>query len=145
MTENTENTLWVIGGITGAIVGIILVGAMIWGAAALHAKYAVWSQGKAGQAELAKADWNRQIAIREAKAKEESASLLAGAEIARAKGVAKANQIIGQSLNNNEAYLRYLWIENLANEHNQVIYVPTESNLPILEAGRLNHLKGAAK
>ncbi|MGD9276296.1 MAG: hypothetical protein PVJ67_03935 [Candidatus Pacearchaeota archaeon] len=47
-------------------------------------------------------------------------------------------RIIGTSLQNNEAYLRYLWIDNLQNEHNQVIYVPTETNLPILEASRLN-------
>ena len=99
--------------------------------------YGVWKQGLSGKAELAKADWNRQIAVREAKAKLQSASLLAQAEVERAKGVAKANNIIGQSLNNNEAYLRYLWIENLQNEHNQVIYVPTEANLPILEAHRL--------
>ncbi|MDX1371785.1 MAG: hypothetical protein R3321_04910 [Nitrososphaeraceae archaeon] len=126
------------------IIGLFLLGVIIaclaagmWGFAAGYAKYNVWSQGKARQAELAKADWNRQIAIREAKAKEESATLLAKAEVIRAKGVAKANQIIGQSLNKNEAYLRYLWIENLQNEKNQVIYVPTEGNIPILEANRL--------
>lgn len=61
----------------------------------------------------------------------------AEAEVERAKGRAQANKIIGQSLNNNESYLRYLWINNLKNEHNQVIYIPTEANLPILEAARL--------
>lgn len=115
------------------IVGILMIFGLWWGIK----KMSVWSSSKSGEAELAQADWNRQIAVREAKAKEESASLLAQAEVIRAQGVAKANQIIGQSLEHNESYLKYLWIQNLQNEHNQIIYVPTESNLPILEANRL--------
>lgn len=61
---------------------------------------------------------------------------LAEAEIIRAKGVAEANRIIGDSLKNNEAYLRYLWIRNLEDGPNQIIYVPTEANLPLLESSR---------
>lgn len=57
-------------------------------------------------------------------------------EVARAEGVAKANMIIGDSLKNNEPYLRYLWINNLKETKNDVIYVPTETGLPILEATR---------
>ena len=38
---------------------------------------------------------------------------LAQAEIERAKGVAEANRIIGDSLKGNESYLRYLWISGL--------------------------------
>lgn len=101
-------------------------------------RYNVWQQGLEGKAALKKADWDRQVQVQEAKGKMNAASLLANAEVERAKGVAKANKIIGQSLNNNEAYLRYLWIDHLQNEHNQVIYVPTEANLPILEANRFN-------
>jgi hypothetical protein len=115
--------------------GSLIVGS-IFGICAAQKKYSVWSKAKEGQAALAKADWDRQIAVREAKAKEDSAHLLANAEVIRAQGVAKANKIIGESLQNNEAYLRYLWVNNLQNEHNQVIYVPTEANLPILEASR---------
>ena len=66
----------------------------------------------------------------------ESAELLAQAEITRAKGVAQANKIIGDSLKENEAYLRYLWINGLESNNPTVIYVPTEAGLPILEAGR---------
>lgn len=103
-------------------------------------EYAVWSEGKYGEAELKKAEWNRQIVIKEAQAKKEAALSLASAEIERAKGVAEANRIIGESLKANEGYLRYLWINNLENAKNsQVIYVPTEAGLPILEAGRLNN------
>ena len=58
------------------------------------------------------------------------------AEIIRAKGVAKANMIIGESLKNNGSYLRYLWIQTLNDNPQNVIYVPTEAGLPILEAGK---------
>ena len=117
----------------GFLLAIILI---IWGLASLGRVYDVWAQGKEGQAELAKASANRQIAIQEAMAKQESAKHLAEAEVIRAEGVARANKIIGDSLQNNEAYLRYLWIDGLHSGKNQVIYVPTEANLPILEAGK---------
>jgi regulator of protease activity HflC (stomatin/prohibitin superfamily) len=90
-----------------------------------------------GQAVLAHAQASREVAVAEAKAKMESAELLADAEVTRAGGVAKANKIIGESLRGNEAYLRYLWVNNLAETKNEVIYVPTETSLPILEATRL--------
>lgn len=117
-------------------IGTILIVGFIWGIMAGYAKYNVWSSGLAGEAELKQADWNRQISVREAEAKKESAIALAQAEVERAKGVAQANKIIGDSLKGNEDYLRYLWVDSLQNTKNQIIYVPTEANLPILEAGR---------
>lgn len=98
--------------------------------------YNVYRQRMAGQAQLAEAVSNRQIAIQEAHAKMEAAKDLAQAEIIRATGIAKANKIIGQSLENNKAYLDWLWIDQLEKNQNAVIYVPTEANLPILEANR---------
>lgn len=102
--------------------------------------YAVWSQRLAGEAELAKAESSRKIRILEARAEQEAAKSLAEAEVIRAEGVSKANKIIGDSLQNNEGYLRYLWIQGLQSNHMQVVYVPTEANLPILEATRMNSL-----
>ena len=99
-------------------------------------KYNVWQKGLKGQAELKQAEWNRQISIKEAEAKQESAKALAAAEVERAKGVAEANKIIGESLEGNDAYLRYLWIQGLQDGSSEVIYVPTEAQLPILEATR---------
>jgi len=100
--------------------------------------YNVWEQEQSGRAELAKAEYTRRVAVLEAQAKDDSATLLAEAEVKRANGVAKANAIIGASLEGNEAYLRYLWIQNLEHTGNeQIIYVPTEAGLPILEANRL--------
>lgn len=100
-------------------------------------QYNVYEQRLNGEAELARAESNRQIAVREAQAKDDAADLLARAEVKRANGVAQANQIIGDSLKDNEAYLRYLWIDKL-DQKGQVIYVPTEAGLPILEAGHRN-------
>jgi hypothetical protein len=97
--------------------------------------YNVWQQGLEGKAALERATQDRQIAIQEAQAKMDSAKMLADAEVARARGVAEANKIIGDSLKNNEGYLRWLWIEGLKTNQMQVIYIPTEAGLPILEAG----------
>lgn len=119
-----------------AVVGLIAVAGGLYGCP----QYNVYNQKLAGEAELARAESNRKIAIAEAEAKRESAKALSEAEIIRAEGVAKANSIIGDSLKNNEAYLRYLYITGLNDSDdkgNKIIYVPTEAGLPILEAGRL--------
>lgn len=123
--------------VAGIIAGILfLIVVVVWGFSATGRIYDVWAQRKHGQAELARAESNRQIKTLEAKAVQESAKFLADAEITRAKGVAEANKIIGDSLKNNEAYLRYLWISGLESNNKEIIYVPTEANLPVLEAGR---------
>lgn len=102
--------------------------------------YSVWRQGKVGEAELRRAEQNRKIAVNEAEAKRDAAKLLAEAEIERAKGVAQANEIIGTGLRGHEEYLRYLWIMSMEKvaeaSGSTVVYVPTEGNIPIMEAGR---------
>ena len=96
--------------------------------------YNVWQQSLAGKAELQKAEYTRQVAVLEAQAKKDSAQQLADAEIIRATGVAKANQIIGDSLKDNREYLQYLYItgiEDGAKNGNVTIYVPTEGGMPV--------------
>lgn len=115
---------------------VFIVTIMSWGCP----YYNVWERGLAGEAELRQAEWNRQIAVMEANAKYEASKRLAEAEVERAKGVAQANKIIGEGLKENEAYLIYLWIQSLGTNAHDVIYVPTEVNLPILEAGRFSKL-----
>ena len=105
-----------------------------------------------GRAAYVEAEQNRKISILEAEAKLDSAKYLAqaqlekaqaeaDAEIIRAHGMAEANRIIGDSLKGNECYLRYLWIQGLQTNQMQVVYVPTEANLPIMESQRFNQLK----
>ena len=116
---------------------IVLVGlGLVGGCMAGYPQYKVYEQRLAGEAELERQKYAKQVAVQEAEAKRDSSTLLAEAEVARAEGVAKANKIIGDSLKGNEAYLRYLWIDTLAKDDKQIIYVPTEAGLPILEAGK---------
>ena len=90
-----------------------------------------------GEAALLESESSKKIQIEGAKAQLESAKLLAQAEVERAKGVAEANKIVGDSLKGNEAYLKYLYIDGLKDKDNvTTIYVPTEAGLPILEAGK---------
>ena len=118
------------------VVVAIVLGGTIGGYMFIKPRYTVWSAQMQGEAEFAQAEQNRRITVLEAEAKLEAAKSLAAAEIERAKGVAQANEIIGKSLKDNEAYLRWQWIQNLENGNNSVIYVPTEAGLPILEAGK---------
>lgn len=100
----------------------------------------VWQRAMSGKAQMAEAEANRQIKVREAQAAKDSATLLAEAEVARAHGVAEANRIVADGLGGPEGYLRYLYIEGLKEAQRQgaqIIYVPTEAGLPILEAGRI--------
>ncbi len=132
---------------TESIVFSIILGvAILWGVLAFVGPvYRVWHSMKSGEAEYAQAQQNRNIVILEAQAQNEAATsqaeakikqatAQATAEIERAKGVAQANKIIGDSLKGNEDYLRYLYITGLAEHAGQIIYIPTEAGLPILEA-----------
>jgi hypothetical protein len=119
----------------GAISFIALTG-FVGACSYIRPKYNIWAAEQEGMAQYAQAEQNRKIAVLEAKAKFEAALALAEAEVARANGVAHANEIIGASLKNNESYLRWLWIQNLESGSNSVIYIPTEAGLPILEAGK---------
>jgi len=118
------------------IICTLIVAAMIISWIIIGPLYGVWEQEQSGKAELSKAEYTRRIAVLEAQAKLDSAKLLAQTEVERAKGVAQANKIIGDSLKGNESYLHYLWINNMNNTNKEVIYIPTEANLPILEAGK---------
>lgn len=115
-----------------AISGVVVLGAALWGLP----QYGVWQQELAGRAELVRAEQNRRIAVLEAQARLEAEELNAAAEVARAHGVAEANAIVAEGLGGPEGYLRYLWIQSLGENGQDVIYIPTEAGLPILEATR---------
>lgn len=121
---------------------VIVVGSLLCLAAWGCPQYKVYERRMQGEAELAEAESSKKVAVEAAKAKLESAKMLAEAEVERAKGVAEANKIIGESLSGHEDYLRYLWITGLEAAGNPtVIYVPTEAGLPILESSRLRNSK----
>lgn len=98
-----------------------------------------------GKSTLLEAESSKKALIETAKAENESATLQAEAkikiakaeaqaEIERAHGVAKANEIIGNSLRGNNEYLRYLQIDAIKNSKGSKVYIPTEAGIPILEA-----------
>lgn len=142
MSRDSEGLAGLVALCIVGLVVLLLVGGAVGGGCYYGPQYQVYQQRLSGQAKLAEAESSRQIATQEAHAKMDSAAMLAKAEIERAKGVAEANRIIGDSLAGNEAYLRYLWIHNLEAGGHDVIYVPTEGQLPILEAGRFGKPTG---
>ncbi|MDR0272432.1 MAG: hypothetical protein LBI27_03845 [Clostridiales bacterium] len=119
--------------VVAIFVAFVLVVGLIAGAMYAIPKYRIWSREMRGRAALAEAEWDRQILIREAEATLEAEILNAQAEIERAKGMAAAMEIENGMLT--ETYIRYLWVRYMADNEN-VIYIPTEAAIPILEIGR---------
>lgn len=118
-------------GVTGAI-GLIV------GTVYVYKTGQVWMASQSGRAVLAEAEFSRQARVEEARAKEAAAELEGKAELTRAEYAAKANQALADGLGGPEAYLRYLYIRMLEEQgtQGQVIYIPTEAGMPVLEAGR---------
>lgn len=113
----------------GSIVLLVILGGValgMWGCP----NYSVWQQEKSGEAALAKASQERMILVEQAKAEMESAKIRA-----------EAIEIIGQAAKDFPEYRAQEFIGAFAEalqqgKINQIIYVPTEGNIPILEAGR---------
>lgn len=121
-----KSAAWIVGAIILIVVAMAFI--MPW--------YNVWSQEMEGKAEFAKAEQNRKIKIEEARANLEAEKLNAQAEIERAKGAAEAIRIENGSIT--PTYIQYLWVRQQSDLSNKtVIYVPTETNLPILESTRM--------
>lgn len=119
-----------------AVAGVVVI---ILAIAFVRPWYNVWSQEMEGKAEFAKAEQNRKIKIEEARANLEAEKLNAQAEVERAKGAAEAIRIENGSIT--PTYIQYLWVRQQSDLSNKtVIYVPTETNLPILESTRMNNL-----
>lgn len=122
--------------IKGILWAIVFVAVFIVSMAFIRPWYNVWKQEMEGKAEFAKAEQNRKIKIEEARANLEAEKLNAQAEIERAKGAAEAIRIENGSIT--PTYIQYLWVRQQGDQDNKtLIYVPTETNLPILESTRL--------
>jgi len=109
---------------TAATIGVI--GVMMWGIPT----YNVWEQGLAGEAALKKAVQTKQIMIETALAEKDSA-------VHRAAAI----NIMGEAAKMYPEYRQQefmLAFGEALREGNieQIIYVPTEANIPINEAGK---------
>ena len=110
---------------------LVAIFVFVIGMAFIRPWYNVWSQEMEGKAEFAKAEQNRKIKIEEARANLEAEKLNAQAE---------AIKIENGSLT--PTYIQYLWVRQQSDLSDKtVIYIPTETNLPILESTRMNKIK----
>ncbi|NNH34222.1 hypothetical protein HLH12_01285 [Acinetobacter sp. NIPH 2377] len=112
--------------LTALICFIILIILILFG----WPHYKVWKQGMDGQAALAEAEQSKMIQVQVAKAELESAKLRA-----------QAIQLVGQAAKDYPEYRKQEFIgafgEALRDGRiQQIIYVPTEANIPIVEAGK---------
>lgn len=110
------------------LVGVLFIAFLFW----FLPKYGVWSREMRGKAQLAEATWNKKIQVEQANANLESEKLNAQAEVERAKGMAEAIKIEGGALTTE--YIQYMWVRQNTFNDKTTIYIPTEANLPILEA-----------
>ncbi len=119
----------------GGVVLAVIVGVMVG-----LPTYNVYRKQMAGKAAYEQAVQDRRIRVLEAQAALDSAQLTAQAEVARARGTNEANRIMAQSLGGPENYLRWAYIDMLKEtadqQDRQIIYIPTEAGMPILEAGQ---------
>lgn len=125
---------WFIWG--GVVVGVALVTTIGWVLVG-YPIWLIWASRKSGLASLAEAENEEKIAIAEANARIGAAEANKRAEIMEAEAVSESIKVIGKALELNPSYNRFQWIQMMENRpDSSVIYVPTEANLPILEASK---------
>lgn len=121
----------------GSIIAVVIVVAIALIGLPTYNVYSKQMQGKAAYEEAVQ---NRRIRVLEAQALLDSAQLTAQAEVARARGTNEANRIMAESLGGPDNYLRWSYInmlgETAGKPGREVIYIPTEATMPILEASR---------
>lgn len=125
----------------GAIIGLTITVVVVLAIVMIGLPtYNVYSRQMQGKAAYEQAVQDRRIRVLEAQAALDSAQLTAQAEVARARGTNEANRIMAESLGGPENYLRWSYIhmleETAGKPGREVIYIPTEAAMPILEASR---------
>lgn len=108
-------------------VGIVL---LVCVSAYAYPRYKIYSAEMRGRAALTEAVNSKKVKVEEAKANLESEKLNAQAEVIRAQGVSDAIDIEGGKIT--DAYIKYLWVKNLSFAETEIIYLPTENGLPVL-------------
>lgn len=112
------------------VIGIVGVLTVSFGISYVYRHYQVWSMEMQGKAKLMEASQTKQIMIETAKAEREAA-------VERAEAI----KIIGEMSKQYPEYRNQEYIMSFGEalkegKINQIIYVPTEANIPILEAGK---------
>ena len=120
------NQTYVSWSLVGTFFLSLLIALGMWGCP----QYKVYSSQKNGEAILAHAQAAREVAVAQAKAEKEAAEY-------RAEAIA----IVGKAAKEFPEYRQQEFIGAFAEalkdgKVNQIIYVPTEANIPIMEAGK---------
>jgi len=121
--SDTKTWLWIM------LLGIFLTLSILLGIPL----YNVWYQGKMGEAALKRAESEKLIMIETAKAELESAKIRA-----------EAINVVGKASKEFPEYREQEFIGAFgeaikSGQIEQIIYVPTEANIPIIEANRLKN------
>jgi hypothetical protein len=119
--------------------GFVVASIIVWSLFG-YPRWNVWAMHQSGLADLAAAKNEQQIQIAKAQSRLDAAELNKKAAIIEAQAVAEQITAIGTQLTAHDLYLRWQWIKMMEDTHEDadrsVIYVPTEAQIPILEARR---------
>lgn len=112
------------------LVIVVVVAILIGGFLGVYPYYKVWKQEMNGRAALAEAGQSKMIQVEQARAELESATLRA-----------QAIKTIGVAAQKYPEYRQQEFVGAFGEalregKINQIIYVPTEANIPVLEAGK---------
>ncbi len=108
------------------VAALIFIAFLFW----IFPIWNVWSEGLSGEAALNKAEQTKKIMIQTALAEKESAQYRADAIMIMGKAAKEFPEYRQQEFM--QAFGEALREGNIS----QIIYVPTEANVPILEAGK---------
>ncbi len=118
--------------ITPVLIVLVLIAWFLFG----YPIWRVWASQKQGEADLQQAHKEQQIQVSKAQGRLDAAELNKKAAIVEAEAVSAQIEKIGKQLTEHDLYLKWQWIKMMEERpESSVIYVPTEANLPILEAG----------
>jgi regulator of protease activity HflC (stomatin/prohibitin superfamily) len=124
------------------VAAVITVLILFWSLVG-YPKWRVWAAHQAGLADLQRAKNEQQIQVSVAQGRLDAAELNKQAAVIEAQAVSLQIKEIGEQLTKHDLYLRWQWIKMMeeSESYRETIYVPTEANLPILEASRLDRYK----
>ena len=121
-----------------AIIGSVVAGFLFLGSCSyVYPKYKVYAATQSGIAKLKESESSKQILIQQALAEKEAA-----------KYQAEAIEIMGETAKKYPEYRQQEFINSFGialkdGKIQQIIYVPTEANVPIMESGKRSQVEVA--
>lgn len=115
--------------------GVLFLVLVVAAFAFIGPQYRVWQQGMEGEAKLMRAKQERQILVTQAQAEKDAAQLRADA-IAIMGGAAQKFPEYRQ-----QEFMASFGEALREGNISQIVYVPTEANIPIMEAGGQRAIK----